>query len=114
MPESLYKRLFTKLKFQDFDLNERVQMIIDEDDDAMYLRAIKALKSSEDIFLVDHAWTFRQRSAYKDLYDNEKLLERLENITKFSHKKELPGPNPFKKEDKKLSLDEYLAKQKES
>ena len=86
------------MKFQDFDLNERVQMIIDEDDDDMYLRTLKEIKKDEDIFLIDHAWTFRQRTAYKDLHSNEKLRERLENITKYGNKRDLPGPNPYKKE----------------
>ena len=112
LPETLHRRIFAKLKFNDFDFGERVQMIIDEDDDQMYLRTIKDLNAAEDVYLVDHAWTFKHRTAMKDLRSNEKLVERLENIMKYPQKKDLPGENPYAK--KRPSLEEYLKTVKES
>lgn len=32
LPEPLWKRLFNKLKFEDYDIGQHVQLIIDEDD----------------------------------------------------------------------------------
>ena len=98
LPEPLHRRLFSKLKFNDFDINDKVQMIIDEDDEKMYLRAIKDMKSEEDVFLVDHAWTFKQRGIYQCLKENEKLRDRMENILKYQGKRELPMKNPYVKE----------------
>jgi tubulin--tyrosine ligase-like protein 12 len=112
LPEPLHRRLYSKLKFNDFDINEKVQLIIDEDDDKMYLRAIKDMKANEDVFLVDHAWTFKQRGIYQCLKDNEKLRTRLENLLKYSEKRSLGIENPYKK--KRPTLEEYLKQVEES
>ena len=80
LPTNLQRKLFNKLKFQDFDAGQSVQMLIDEEDSRMYLRATKELKKEEDVFLIDHAFTFKQRSLYSTLASNEKLTERLENM----------------------------------
>jgi tubulin--tyrosine ligase-like protein 12 len=112
LPEPLHRRLFSKLKFNDFDINEKVQLIIDEDDDKMYLRAIKELKANEDVFLVDHAWTFKQRGIYQCLKDNEKLRTRMENLLKYAEKRSLGIENPYKK--KRPTLEEYLKQVEES
>lgn len=106
LPKSLWKRLFNKLKFEDFDLGQHVQMLIDEDDQQMCLRTLKDMRSGGDVFLVDHCWTFKQRGAYKELKANEKLRERLDNIMRFSEKRDLPVENPYAK--KRPSLEEYL------
>ena len=87
-------------------------MIIDEDDDKLYLRTIKDMKKAEDVFLVDHAWTFKHRTAYKDLNENEKLLGRLENIMKYPAKQDLPTKNPYSKP--RPTLEEQLKKYAES
>lgn len=106
LPEELHKRLFTKLRFQDFDFGERVQMLLDEEEERIYLRALKDFKKEEDVFLVDHAWTFKHRTAMKDLKGNEKLVERLENMMKYSAKRDLPTKNPYEKP--RATLEEQL------
>jgi hypothetical protein len=32
---------------------------MDEDNEQMYLRSLKDMKAGEDVFLIDHAWTFK-------------------------------------------------------
>ena len=61
-------------------------MVVHEEDNRIYLRRVKDLQPGGDCFLVDHAWTFKQRAAYKNLMENEKLRERLTNITSYSEK----------------------------
>jgi len=68
------------------------------------------MEKDSDVYLIDHAWTFRQRNAWRTLMDNEKLVERLENIMKYADKRDLPIANPYKKEDKRPTLDEYIKK----
>lgn len=87
-------------------------MLLDEDEDKMYLRATKDLRAEGDVFLVDHVWTFKQRQAYKNLKESEKLVERMENIMKFAGKRDLPLANPYTKE--RPSLEDYLKSQEES
>jgi hypothetical protein len=43
-PQSLERRLFAKLKFEDFDIGEKVQMMYDEETEKMFLRTIEAMK----------------------------------------------------------------------
>ena len=112
LPEPLHRRLFSKLKFNDFDINEKVQLIIDEDDDRMYLRATKDMKAEEDVFLVDHAWTFKQRGIYQCLKENEKLMDRMENLLKYAEKRDLGIKNPYTKE--RPTLEAYLKQIEES
>ena len=38
------------------------------------------LKKEEDVYLIDHAWTFKYRDAEKNLRENPKLLERMLNV----------------------------------
>lgn len=111
LPESLYRRLWAKLKFEDYDLGETAQMVVDEEENRIYLRTLKDLAVGGDCFLVDHAWTFKQRAAYKNLMENEKLRERLTNICSYSEKRDLPGENPYAK--KKPTLEEYWKKMEE-
>jgi hypothetical protein len=76
---------------------------MDEDNEQMYLRSLKDMKAGADVFLIDHAWTFKQRSAFESLSKNEKLRQRLDNLMKFNSKKDLPlKENPFKKEKPSL------------
>ena len=64
------------------------------------------MRSEEDVFLVDHAWTFKQRTAYQNLSENEKLRDRMLKLISYSEKLDLPLANPYEK--KKHSLQDYL------
>ena len=108
LPEPLWRRLYNKLKFEDYDIGQHVQLLIDEDDNQMCLRAIKDMRSAGDVFLIDHCWTFKQRTAHRDLVANEKLRDRLDNIMRFPDKRNLPVENPYN--EKRPTLEEYLAK----
>jgi len=87
-------------------------MMFDEGIDKMFLRTINDMKKEDDVFLIDHAWTFKHRTIYKTLKENEKLIERLENIMKHPDKLDMPGANPYDKP--KPKLDEYLKSIEES
>lgn len=56
------------------------------------------MKKDEDVFLVDHLWTFKQRDALKALQTNDKLLERMLNIIKYQEEKQDLPTNPYVKE----------------
>ena len=65
----------------------------------------KNLKANEDVFLIDHSWTFKFREAEKTLRENTQLLERMLNLVQFSEKLDLPN-NPYAK--KRPPLNDYL------
>lgn len=71
--------------------------MVDHEEEKVDLQcACPQLKANEDVFLVDHAWTFKQRDAEKTLRQNDKLLERMLNIVRYSEKQDLPT-NPYEK-----------------
>ena len=77
----------------------------------MCLRTLKDMRAEGDVFLVDHCWTFKQKTAHRDLLSNEKLRDRLDNIMRFSQKRDLPTANPYEK--KRPTFEEYLTQLQE-
>ena len=62
-------------------------MIENEDDETFQVRAKKDIKANENVFLIDHAYSFRYRDLRNILLSNEPALTRLQNILKFHEKK---------------------------
>ena len=105
-PKDLEHKLFAKLKEEIFDIGFKVKIIVDNEEERVDLICnTKELKANEDVFLIDHCWTFKYREAEKTLRTNDKLLERMLNICRYSQKQKLPS-NPYEK--KQLPLPEYL------
>jgi hypothetical protein len=44
LPETLQRKLFQKLKFEDFDISQSVKIILDQDEERINLMATKALQ----------------------------------------------------------------------
>jgi tubulin--tyrosine ligase-like protein 12 len=106
-PKTLERKLFDKLRQEVFDIGFKVKIMVDQEEDRVDLQCAAAtLKKDEDVFLVDHLWTFKQRDVLKVLKTNDKLLERMLNIVKHSEKLDLPS-NPYEKA--RPTLQEYLA-----
>ena len=59
MPEELRRKLWQKLTFEEFDLGTTAKIIKDENTESTDLMCTKALNANSDVFLLDHAWTFR-------------------------------------------------------
>lgn len=52
--------------------------------------ATKALQKESDVYLIDHAWSFRYQDAAATLMQQEGLLTRLEKMTEYSEKLDIP------------------------
>ena len=90
-----------------FDIGNKVKIIVNQEDERVDLVCnAKSLNRNEDVYLIDHAWSFRYREAEPTLRSNDKLLDRMLNIVRYSEKQELPS-NPYAKS--RPSLKEYLA-----
>jgi len=62
-----------------------VKIVVDKEQERVDLVALESgLKAEEDVYLVDHAWSFKYRQAYPMLHENEKLLDRMENIVRYA------------------------------
>ncbi|KAL2945111.1 Tubulin--tyrosine ligase-like protein 12 [Bienertia sinuspersici] len=81
LPESLYPQLFRKLTSETFDGGDFFQ--IEPCEDGRQRRLVLTADSMEknsNVFLVDHAWTFRLADAPKQLEEVPGLVERMASI----------------------------------
>jgi len=99
-PKALERKLFDKLRNEVFDIGSKVKIMVDEEEERTELQCSGggSLKKEEDVYLVDHLWTFKQRDAVKALQSNDKLLERMLNIISYQEEKQdLPTPSQYEK-----------------
>ena len=52
--------------------------------------ATKTLQKNQDVFLIDHAWSFRFQDAIDVLAAKPGLVERLEKLSEYSDKLDIP------------------------
>lgn len=68
LPESLHRRLFNKLSTETFDGGEHFQIEPCEENRMRRLVLTSdSMAKDSNVFLVDHAWTFRLSDAYKQV-----------------------------------------------
>jgi peroxiredoxin family protein len=89
-PKQLEQSLWNKLKSETFDMGHIVKILMNEEEETVKLESLEELKKEEDVYLIDHAWTFKYRDAEKTLRENEKLRERVKDVIKYAKKQEIP------------------------
>ena len=111
LPEPLHRTLWRKLKFEELDISSVCKIILDEESEKVNLMANKDIKKDSDVYLIDHAWTFRYEDASQTLLANEALLARLEKLTEYSEKQEIPEAETVKgKRDAQVVFKQQLEK----
>lgn len=83
VPQSLYRLLFEKLSNESFDGGEFFQIEPVEEVEGRQRRLVFAsdfMHKESNLFLVDHAWTFRISDAYKQLQEVPGLAERMASL----------------------------------
>ena len=81
LPPKLYPRLFEKLAYDTFDGGDYFQIESCEDDQRRkLLLTAESMPKDSDVFLVDHAWTFRLPDAYKQVTPTLTLERSLLNF----------------------------------
>ncbi|KAK4415764.1 Tubulin--tyrosine ligase-like protein 12 [Sesamum alatum] len=81
LPQSLHQKLFQKLTTEAFDGGNYFQ--VEPVEDGRQRRLVLTadfLGKDSDVFLVDHAWTFRLADAYKQLQEVPGLVERMASL----------------------------------
>ncbi|KAK7328821.1 hypothetical protein VNO77_22945 [Canavalia gladiata] len=81
LPEPLHRRLFEKLSGETFDGGDYFQ--IEPCDEGRQRRLVftsESMTKHSDVFLIDHAWTFRLSDAYKQLHEVPGLAERMGSL----------------------------------
>ena len=87
---ALHRRLWQKVTFEDFDIGSTTKIIKDENTETTDLMSTKNIAEASDVFLVDHAWTFRFQDAVDTLKENQTLTDRLLQMLEDVDKRILP------------------------
>ncbi|EPS70692.1 hypothetical protein M569_04068, partial [Genlisea aurea] len=81
LPVELHRKLFEKLGAENFDGGSYFQVEpVEEGGLRRLILSADSLGKDSDVFLVDHAWTFRLSDAYKQLKDIPGLVERMASL----------------------------------
>ncbi|KAK7304002.1 hypothetical protein RJT34_14973 [Clitoria ternatea] len=81
LPEPLHRRLFEKLSGETFDGGHHFQIEPCEDfRQRRLLLTSESMAMNSNVFLIDHAWTFRLSDAYKQLLEVPGLAERMASL----------------------------------
>ncbi|KAL5098334.1 hypothetical protein RYX36_002661 [Vicia faba] len=81
LPEPLHRRLFQKLSTETFDGGEHFQIEpCEENRQRRLVLTSDSMAKDSNVFLIDHAWTFRLPDAYKQLREVPGLAERMSSL----------------------------------
>ena len=67
LPETLHRKLWHKCSFEEFDIGSAVKIMKDENKDTTDLMCTQNMAANSEVYLVDHAWTFRFQDAVDTL-----------------------------------------------
>ena len=59
LPEPLRRKLWQKATFEEYDLGTTAKIIKDENTETTDLMCTTNLSAESNVYLIDHAWTFR-------------------------------------------------------
>ena len=59
LPEQLRRKLWQKVTFEEFDLGSAAKIIKDENTESTELMCTREMAAESEVYLIDHAWTFR-------------------------------------------------------
>lgn len=111
LPQQLHRRLFQKLTSETFDAGAHFQIEPCEDGRQRRLLLTSAsVPMHSDVFLIDHAWTFRLPDAYKQLLEVPGLAQRMASLMCVGTDLSSGLENGVSQQDNdNLSVDEILA-----
>ncbi|CAD8093778.1 unnamed protein product [Paramecium sonneborni] len=80
----LLEQLKIKLEKKIYDAGDYFKIVDDQEQESYVLQCTKPLKAFEQVFLIDHALSFR----YTELHTAIKQVDRLKNMLKYQNKKQ--------------------------
>lgn len=82
-PKELGEKLYFKLKNEIFDANGFFEILDNQDECRYLLKAKKDIKKNDNVFLVDHSWTYRLRQ-YSHFCENyPQIIKRCTTMLKY-------------------------------
>ncbi len=83
-PIELVEPLYNKLQKGIYDAGEYLQIDDNEEEETYEVKVKEDLKKNSNLFLVDHALTFKYNDLRKALKDNPQLVTRIQAMLKYS------------------------------
>ncbi|KAI3443556.1 hypothetical protein Pfo_000221 [Paulownia fortunei] len=112
LPQPLHRKLFQKLTAETFDGGNYFQ--VEPVEDGRQRRLVLTadfLGKDSDVFLVDHAWTFRLSDAYNQLQEVPGLVERMASLMCVDTDLNSEAEEPGDEDDAKLSATEIVERE---
>lgn len=104
----MLQKLHDKLKKEVYDAGNYFKILDNESESAYQVESISELKAESDVFIIDHAISFRYEELRALLEANPKITDRLDSILKYWDKKiKIPGVSPPAKAQKLMTEIEY-------
>ncbi|KAL7136862.1 hypothetical protein ABFS83_10G058000 [Erythranthe nasuta] len=112
LPQALHRKLFQKLYSETFDGGNHFQVeSVEEGRQRRLVLTEDSLGKDSDVFLVDHAWTFRLSDAYKQLQEVPGLAERMASLMCVDIDSNSEAEEPDGSDDAKLSAMEIVERE---
>ncbi|GJT60567.1 tubulin--tyrosine ligase-like protein 12 [Tanacetum coccineum] len=115
IPPSLYRTLYSKLSSETFDGGEyfQVEPVEDGRQRRLVLTCSESMRTESNVFLVDHAFSFRLSDAPKQLQEVPGLVERMASLMCVNSDSEEADNVGDESEDSKLSVVEIVEREYE-
>ena len=106
-PKELEEKLYTKLKYEIFDISNYFEIMDNQDENRYLLRAKKDMKKNEFVCLIDHCWTYKLRKFNYFCENFPKIIKRVTAMLKYAEIRR-PIINTLEKvANPKIKIDQY-------
>ena len=83
-PKELELKLYTKLKYEIFDVSNYFEIMDNQDENRYLLRAKKDMKKNEFVCLIDHCWTYKLRKFNYFCENFPNIIKRATTMLKYA------------------------------
>ena len=83
-PKELEEKLYTKLKYEIFDVANYFEIMDNQDENRYLLRAKKNMKKNEFVCLIDHCWTYKLRKFNYFCENFPNIIKRATTMLKYA------------------------------
>ena len=83
-PKELEEKLYTKLKYEIYDVANYFEIMDNQDENKYLLRAKKDMKKNEFVCLIDHCWTYKLRKFNYFCENFPNIIKRVTTMLKYA------------------------------
>ena len=106
-PKELEEKLYTKLKYEIFDISNYFEIMDNQDENRYLLRAKKDMKKNEFVCLIDHCWTYKLRKFNYFCENFPNIIKRATTMLKYATSRKPIINTLQQKPEPKKKINEY-------